>query len=331
MSPWRVGLLGLDEPGLLYRDALRASDRFELVAMADGNADRVRHARGESDVVTYEDCRSLVVAQSRDPIDALFVTLPVHQSVELMPLAAERRLPVFHHVPFARTADEGRRLVQTFLDANCPFAAARPWTANPTCATTRDVLDQIGRVVAAHAFVPCRQTVAGWRGDTQRAGGGVLLHVAYESVDAMVALLGLPESVFAECGAITMPGSPRGHATEDVAAVTLRFSRGEIGSVTTWRGGETDRPKLTLIGTDGAVSITPVCGVSAATDPEYADALRQDIESFGDALRHDPSPAGMPAAARHHLNTLATIEAAYLSAKTGSPELPAQYITDLVR
>ncbi len=331
MSPLRVGLLGLDGVGLVYLDTLRTNAAFTLVAIADGNAERVRRACEDSDATVFEDCRSLVVAQTRDPIDALFVTLPPHQSLELLPLAAERGVPVFHHTPFVRSTDEGQHLVQLFEAANCPFVAARTWQAHPPGQASQTLLDRTGRLFAAHARVQSRQTVANWRGDAQRAGGGALLHAGYEAVDAMVTILGLPESVYAECGSATPPGSPKGHDTEDVATVTFRFSRGEIGSLAVWRGSEEETWELTLVGSDGTATLRQSSGQEAPADACLARAVRHCVETFGHELQGGMAQSGMSTPARGHIATLATIDAAYLSAKTGSAEVPAQFMPEPAR
>ena len=56
--------------------------------------------------------------------------------------------------------------------------------------------------------------------------------------------------------------------------------------------------------------------------------LAADIASFGDALLRSETLDRLQATARQHLRTLATIEAAYLSARTGSPEAPKRFLTD---
>lgn len=331
MSALRVGLLGLDGVGRVYLNILRNEAPFELVAIADTHVERLRNACADSDITTFEDCRSLVVAQTRDPIDALFVTLPPHQTVDLLPLAAERGVAVFHHAPFARTANEAQRLTRTFEEAHCPLVASRLWLAQSPGGTTHDLLDRTGRLFAAHARVQSTETVVNWRGDALRAGGGALLYAGYDAVDAMVTLLGLPESAFAECGLATAPGTPRGYDTEDVAAVTFRFGRGEIGSLTVWRGVSEGAWELTLIGPKGTATWRRHHEDKATHEAGFARAVRHCVEIFGHDLHGAESPGRMDSSAQDHEPTLAAIDAAYLSAKTGSPEVPAQFLGEPAR
>ena len=205
MTALRVGLLGLDHVGMGYRTALLADSRFELVAMADSNAKRLRRAIAEPDTVAFEDCRSLIVAQTRDPIDALFVALPPRQSLDLLPLAAQRGIPVFCDAPLARTADEARILIDSFVAAKVPLVVSRRWAAGLDDDTMNDMKQTTGRVFAAHAVLRRTLDVADWRGDAQRAGGGALLFDGYEAVDSLVTLIDLPEMVSAECSAAVPP------------------------------------------------------------------------------------------------------------------------------
>ena len=334
MTPLRAALLGLDGVGLVYLDALRSCTLFDLVAIADTSAERIRKIEHPPGVTTFDDCRSLVAAQTRDPIDALVVALPPHQSIELLPLAAERGVPVFHHTPFARTTAECQMVAQLFSTARGTFEAARLWSALLPDVTRPDLLRRAGRVVAAHACVQHTQTVTNWRGDPQRAGGGALLYAGYGAVDALVALLGLPESVCAECAWAAAPGAPRGYDTEDVAIVTLRFGHGEIGSLTVWRGADTNQWALTLIGTDATVSVgRPSAREDAGADElaarelEIASSVQAGLEAMGRRLQ-DRTATRAASSAEAHVATLATIEAAYLSSKTGSAEVPAQFIQE---
>ena len=335
MNALRVGLLGLDHVGLAYRTALLADSRFELVAMADSNAERFRRAVAEVDILAFEDCRSLIVAQTRNPIDALFVALPPQKSLDLLPLAAQRGIPVFCHAPLARTAEEARTLIDSFAVAKVPLVVSRRWSAG----LDDDAMDEIsqtpGRVFAAHAVLRGTLDASDWRGDASRAGGGALLFDGYEAMDALVTLIDLPEMVSAECSAAVLPGSPKKYDTEDAAAVSVRFGRNQIGSLAVCRGACEDFWSLTMIGAGGFVTLDAervTLHPRGASEPEViarpaTGLLAADIASFGNALTRGETLDRLHAAARQHVRTLATIEAAYLSARTGSPEAPTQFLT----
>jgi len=336
MKVLRVGLLGLDDVGAAYRTALLADSRFEFVAMADSNAERLRRASAEAATIAFEDCRSLIVAQTRDPIDALFVALPPHQSLDLLPLAAQRSVPVFCHAPMARTAEEARALIESFAAAKVPLVVSRRWSTGLDDDTINEIKETTGRVFAAHAVVRGTLDSADWRGDALRAGGGALLFDGYEAIDALVTLVDLPVLINAECSVAVAPGSPKKYDTEDAAAVSVRFGRDQIGSLAVCRGATEGSWSVTLIGPSGFVTLDAgriTLHRQDALEHDVIDRppselLATDIAAFGDALLHGESLDRLHATTRQHVRTLATIEAAYLSARTGSPESPAQFLPE---
>ncbi len=106
MSRLKVALLGLAGVGEEYLAAIRANDRFELVAIADTDAELLRRRTQAGGERGYEDYRSLVVASDRASLDLLFVALEPHQSLEFIEMAAERGISVFCTAPFSRTVLE---------------------------------------------------------------------------------------------------------------------------------------------------------------------------------------------------------------------------------
>jgi len=337
MSVLRVGLLGLDRIGAAYRHALERDDGVELVALADSNPQRTRERVGPCDAAVFEDCRSLIVAQTRDPIDALFVALPPSQWLDLAPLAAERGIPAFCHAPIGRTAGEASTVMAAFERTGVPIVVSRRWSAGLDADALADLRHCSGRMFHAHAVVRGTSDGSDWRGDVQRAGGGALLFDGYEAVDAFVHLIDVPQVVTVECGRALPPGGPKKYDTEDAAAVTLRFGRDQVGSISVCRGAAAPSWSMTIIGASGSLTFDDTGLIRCAGNaPESdhtlrppSDLLAEDIAAFTAALRIGASSQSLHETTRQHVRTLATIEAAYLSSRTGSPETPAQFLGEL--
>ncbi|MHC4698278.1 MAG: Gfo/Idh/MocA family protein, partial [Planctomycetota bacterium] len=234
MEQQRVALIGLAGVGGDYLAALRSEDGFDLVAVADTNREvlrqQVKPASGGS-LGVYEDYRSLIVETAHAGLDLLFVALEPFQSIEFVELAASRGIGVFHKAPFARDVEEARRVIAQFEAHGCPLAVSRSWqhdcglmesSAHPIRNPRKNLSELIGRVHAAAAIVRTADGADGWRGDRGRAGGGVLLNGAYEQVDMLISLLGVPESVYAQCSFQGAPGAVRKYDTEDAATLSLR-------------------------------------------------------------------------------------------------------------
>ncbi|UCE60732.1 MAG: Gfo/Idh/MocA family oxidoreductase [Phycisphaerales bacterium] len=327
----RAALIGLAGVGEDYLAAIRSSNQFDLVAVADSRSEVLRK-HDEDELRTYEDYRSLIVEGVRAGLDLLFVALEPFQAIEFVELAAGEGVAVFHKTPFARHVEEGKKLLIQFDEKGLPFLVARYWQVEPAFADLANLAKSAGRIHTAAANVRTTDGSDGWRGDAARAGGGVLLNGAYEQVDMLVSLLGLPESVYAQCSAATAPGSPRNYDTEDGALMMLRFSGDRFASVTAWRGEPEPCWHVALVGDKCSVDVYPDCLTKS-----HRDGREEENHAVQEVNRASVAISAVEAAylsvvqparptAREHLSTLAVIEAAYLSAKTAAPESPSQFL-----
>ena len=333
VKPLKVGLLGLAGTGEEYLSALEADERLDLVAVAETDPDLLRRHTESESLRGYEDHRSLVVEGGRAGLGLLFVALEPFESIDFVELAARHGISVFHKAPPARTVAELQRLVKVFSEAQCSLIVSRPWKTEPAFAGLSDLSGLAGHVHAATAEVHIRADAAGWRGDSIRAGGGVLLNGAYEQLDILVALLGLPESVYAQCSMAVAPGGARKHDTEDSITVALRFAGERIAALSACRGAAEDLSRVILVGTNQTVEVysdrmtlTPAGGGTEESRKVLSGhSAAAAIRAIADSLAADAQP--LESTGQEHLATMAVIEAAYLSAKTGAPERPARFLT----
>ena len=321
-----VALAGLGGHGADYLAAIKRDAHLALVAVADSQADHLRTDELDGHVARYEDYRSLIV-ESAETLDALLVALPPHQSKEVLELAAKHGLAVFHQAPFARTCEEAGHLVELFQSAGCPLVAARPWLSLPVMEPLADLESCIGRVFAADVLVRSTSGALGWRGDSIRAGGGVLLHDAYEPLDMLIHLLGFPEEVFGCSASALGLATARPYDTEDAAVVSLRFAHDRIATLCACRGQSANDYQVTLLGNAGTAIATPraLTRHRKGEQPQRTHARMRTrvapaIGAFASALLDkDTKPESQ---ASQHLPTMAVLDAAYLAAKTGAPETP---------
>ncbi|MGB2987906.1 MAG: Gfo/Idh/MocA family oxidoreductase [Phycisphaerae bacterium] len=335
MERLKVALMGLTGVGEDYLSAIRSDDQFDLVAVADADPEILRRPMDIGSARVYEDYRSLIVETAHGGLDLLFVALEPFQSIEFVQMAAERGIGVFHKAPFARNTREAERLVHLFEQNRCPLVVSRQWQFEPAFSPLSGLIEPNNHIHAAIAEVRTVDGPIGWRGDRVRAGGGVLLNGAYEAVDILIHLLGLPVSVYARCSSVAAPGAARNYDTEDVSIVSLSFGAERIGSVTAWRGAAEPTWRVTFISSERTVE---VCADALTVVPhtggrpehhtvQTANPVSPAISAFG-ASRLLEMEVGSPAStAREHLPTMAVIEAAYLAAKTGAPESPDRFLS----
>jgi predicted dehydrogenase len=329
----KVAVIGLSGVGAEYLSAVQSDDQFALVAVADTDAGVLRRHTEGAPFCGYTDYRSLVVETARTGLDLLVTALEPFQSVDYLGLAAERGIAVFHKAPFARSVAEGERLVHKFDAAACPLVVSRPWQFEPAFSRLHRIDNLAGRVYAATAVVRTPDDSTGWRGDSARAAAGVLLNGAYEQVDMLVHLMGVPEYVNAQCSMAVAPGKARSYDTEDAALVSMRFAGERIASIAASRNASEHTWGVTLIGEGGSVDLSPermvlqprAAGPRECLSVKTRDRVGPAISAFGAALL--AGIQDLPSMAKEHLVTLATIEAAYLSAKTGTPEAPDRFLS----
>ncbi len=332
MKQLNAALIGLNNVGREFLSAIEADEQFNLVAVADTDGRLLRDTPLRKEVQTFADYRSLVVAGGGCPFDVLFVATPAFQSQEFLPLAAERRQPVFHRAPCVRTVDGARRLSALFDANDIPIVVSRPWRFEPAFTHLRRVGERVGGVHLAVADVRSTWNADGWRGDAVRSGGGVLLNDAYDAVDILVQTLGLPDEVFARCAARSAGGATLKYDTEDVAVVTLIFEGTAIATLSALRAEPAHVSEISFSGPEASLTLTPDRLKIVAGDGQSTQSIPvrsptgsgPAISAFGAAIRAGRRrPRSVLA---EHIPTLAVIEAAYLSARTGVPESPQRIL-----
>lgn len=332
MNPHTVALMGLGEEGVDCLSAIRSLEQLKLIAVGDSEAERLRRHTESLSLRTYEDYRSLILETSHAGLDVLIVSLEPFQSLEFVEMAASRGIAVFHKAPWARTVAEARRLIDLFAKRSCPLVVSRWWQFEPAFEPLADMAQQCGHVFAATASIHTNDTSAGWRGDARRAGGGVLLNGAYEILDMLVHVMGMPESVYAQCGFGTEPGSARSYDTEDFAYLSLCLPHDRKASVVCSRGAAESDWRVSFYGTQGTVEVsqdrliyTPRDGGAPQQHKVWAKyPIVHAIGAFAETLTDDRK--SRQSTAKEHLATVALIQAAYLSAKTGEPESPSRML-----
>ena len=324
----KVGLMGLGSGGQRVAEALLASSWCDLVAVGGRKSKRNEtFTEAHPAIAAYDDFRSLIV---ENPLDALFVAVPPFLRGKYLSLAADRGLPVWMLTPPARRFDEALTLTERFEQAQCPLVVWRRWGIESALPADLTAPDRLGRLFFARGNVmTCWGDDFDWRGDSARAGGGVLLHRGYELIDTLVQAIGLPSTVYTITRGVSRPGGQFPYDTEDTAAVVCQFSQGAVAVLgACWTSGP-QQHELELHGTLGSIHVDPtgvICrdrsgDTITSRKDRPANPLAASIEDFLTTLRSNPDK--LRSTLREHLPTMAVIQAAYLSARTGEPESPA--------
>jgi predicted dehydrogenase len=324
----KVGLVGLGRGGLRLAEALLTSSWCELVAVADSEPQRIAaFAETHPKLTAHRDFRSLVVST---PLDALFLAVPPFMRGNMLTLCVERRLPVWILTPAGRSFEETHQWAERFESVNCPCVIAREWGIEPALDPEHIDLDSIGRLFFARGHTSlCLDQDLGWRSDSHRAGGGVILYRAYPLIDMLIQAAGLPKVIYVNVADSASTPGRLASDTESTAALTMQFSGASAAVITaSWATGPTEW-SLTLYGAAGSVHIdeTNVTTRDRTGDdqrPAYPRSKHPLLPAVEEFIRSLRSGARVQSTLREHLNTMAVIEAAYLSLRTGQPESPNQ-------
>lgn len=352
----RVALAGAGDLGGKCLEALPQAGAWKLVALSDQSARIGEKAAAAAGVPFFRDHR-LLLTQLRP--DVLLVATPAGPALELVRLAAQLNVHVVKAAPLARTLDEAVSLVRATDGEGRTLTVLAPRRFNSAYRGLIQGAGLLGRVFLARAVQMFNWGGPfGWRGDQTSAGGGVLLEAGYEMIDLLVWALGVPEEVYAVTGRQGRPHmvqaggdvEPLGvYDTDDTAVATLRYSGGAAASVAvSW----TAAPAMELValhGQSGSAEARPTECIfrdsagkvlqRIAADDRPATVLAEQLRCveqylMGEAARARAAKAAgaagesghAPSSAREHLLTMAVIEAAYLSDRTGQPEHPARLL-----
>ncbi|MCL5281559.1 MAG: Gfo/Idh/MocA family oxidoreductase [Planctomycetes bacterium] len=332
-----AAVLGLNDSGQHLLQAAAATGCFQIQAVADLDPQKAEKAAAEHHCQAYSDYRQLIV---QNQLDCLLVAAETHTCDEQLKTALKKKFHVLKTAPLGRTFEESRECVRLAESEGVRLAVANPARFQSSFQALREMIAQ-GRL--EHVFLmaaSCSFGAAdppGWRADPKLAGGGVLLHDCYQLFDQLLLSFPLPEQVYALQTNQAPDKQQRLYLTEDTAVVCLRFNDALMGSVVATRRNETGphrvwievRAKEALLTvTEDQVELRTRDGRNdwkRQYDEPPQVATERLLSSFARSLR-DPEQFPLVSSGGENLRTMAVLESAYLSARTGFPEEPARIL-----
>jgi len=342
----RTGVLGLDRNGQEALEALAASPLYEVVALADRDMATAARLAEKVGGRAFDDYRQFVL---QNTLDCLIVCARLYTCLEHVRMALKKKTHVLKWAPMARTFPEAVELGALADSEGVRFDVANPQFYRSDLGRLGSLLSdgdaerpflirgswEVGMAREAGGEVPS-DTGQTWMTDRELAGGGVLLYEGYGLIDRLVRGLGVPQQVYCLTRSHASSKAIR-YLAEDVALASLRFGEGLIGELVLVRHWD-DRPSHRqwsalwrdrtvcmegqgLVVRDAAgcqVERTEGCG-------DLSDQVRCLLADYV-ASRSDPEGHPFSGSAGPNLHVMAVMEAAYLSAQTGSPESPARLL-----
>jgi predicted dehydrogenase len=279
----------------------------------------------------YDDAR-IMLAQSG--AEGLLVATSTREAVELAELAAEHELAVWRMPPLARTFAGATELVTRCRQRGLVYRVASWW--DMIADEVQAALDFGDGVKPAFSHVrvaAAGPSVQSWRANAVEASGGVLASDAYDMLEALIAVRGLPERISAIVANVRRRSGELPRETEDVATALLRYEAGGTAAIqATWdvppyfQTSEHHGAELTVVLERERVAVRSRDGeilLERRLAPEQF--WRDELAAFAGAIRAGGAPVSQAETLERHVAVTALLQAVYLSNRTGQPESPLKF------
>jgi predicted dehydrogenase len=337
----QVAILGAGRIAEVHlRGYSRIRDKVNVCALVDARKDLAESKATQWRIdQSFQTLDELLTGQ---PFDAIDVCLPHNVHVECAQKGCAAGKHVLLEKPIARSLAEADQIISAAQRYGVTLMVAHNHVFNPLIERVKRILDDglIGRphLVKALSFGWFLFTQDDFRKSKEQTGGGVFIDTGAHFVYVLRYLLGEVASVTA----LQSNAVRREMEAEDNAIVSLRFSNGCLGEITTsyaaripgWEEGFPTgwEQGFVILGDQGAVrfSLTEdrlwlyseqdqfprgFRGWTAIAVPNaYADSFNIEVEHFVDSLINQSVPKVPGSEGR---KTLEVIDAAYRSAQTG--------------
>jgi predicted dehydrogenase len=345
--PLRIGLIGAGFMGRQHIDVIRAASGATLAAIADP----VRPGELAVEYPTYEDTAGMLEAEQ---LDAVIIANPNGLHVDTALECLEAGVAVLLEKPVAMDYVESRRLVDTVARLSGRLLVGHHRRHHPAVARARTAIQggELGQVVAVSGLWSARKEDAYFT-DTpwhRLPGAGVMLINAVHDLDLLRHLCGEVVEIQA-----MRSSHARGLDVEDTVSLNLGFESGAIGSflasdagVSPWGWDQATEETLAfpflpdgvayrIVGTRAALSVpnlakyeygptvpadwhSPLSRTYLPVAPR--GSFQAQLDHFLDVARGEAEPL---VSAEDASRTLALVEAAALSARTGATVDVAQF------
>jgi predicted dehydrogenase len=333
-TPLKTAVLGLNEHARLLLECATKTELFQIDAVADKDAELAQKIASTYNCRHYDDYR---VAVGQSGIDVVFAAAPLHACAEYIHIALNKKLHVLRAAPPARTFEELGEFVRQATESQVQFSIAAPLRFNKAYVAMRDYIEQNR---SDNVFLVTAQCGIGishepWQRDPKLAGGGILLYNCYEIIDQLVQCFGTPDEVYAIATSQAPDRKQRLYVTEDTAIVTMKFvdtlTFNLIASKTLSPHACTliaySKDKKVCLDKNSLKVVDDHDNLITQTN-ETATPLELMTQSLADFAQSITGTGQMPpvSTGTDHLATMALMEAAYLSARTGAPESPQRIL-----
>lgn len=192
----RIGIIGAGGISqLIHVPILKKHPDAEIVAIADLEVAKAAAIADKFKIPHFH--RDPEKLLSRDDVDAVHVNTPTNSHLALTLAALSAGKHVLVEKPIARKAAEAWRMVEAARGAGRTLMAAMNFRFRPDCVTLKKLIEaeELGRIITVRARwlkKTDRWSRSPWLSNARISGGGVLLDLGIQALDAALWMLGNP-------------------------------------------------------------------------------------------------------------------------------------------
>ena len=353
---FRLGIVGCGTISRVHADAISRNERAELVSACSRSDDKRNAFCDEFGISGYSDYTEFL---ANEDIDIVVLCTPNGTHLDYGIQAADAGKHLIIEKPLEITVERGKQLVDHCKSRGVQLAVIYQNRFIDDVRKMKQAIKDgaIGRLVMVRASIKWFRDQdyyksAPWRGTFKLDGGGALINQSIHTVDLMLWLAGPVASVQAYKGTLTHDGMEG----EDNLVASLQFRSGALGVLEASTSIVPSQSRMIeLHGTAGtAVLDGDIFAILGNEDTSDSDAVSETekkpastgsssplagfsnshhAEQYRQILEHLDAGSQPPVSGEESLNSLAFVQAAYMSAeqKTAvSPDklFPFKSLTD---
>jgi predicted dehydrogenase len=320
-TPVRVAVLGMGWWSDVLSDAIKRSDKLQIVACFSRSEDKRRAFAAKYG------CRAAASYEEilKDPsIEGIVNTTPNNVHLETTRQAAEAGKHVFLDKPIANTVRDGMAIAEACQKAGVVLALGYQRRRENQFRWIKSEIDagRFGKLVQAECNISRDRLgqfdLSSWRYTAEGMPGGVMLQIGIHYIDVLEFLMGPIKNVSARVAQLVLPGD-----NPDVANMILQHENNAISCLTASYASASEYYMMNVYGKEASAYYDLFSGLrhlkrgeetARAVPVERNDTIREELDEFAHCVRTGGTPEtdGFWAA-----RNLAVIKAGAKSAREG--------------
>jgi predicted dehydrogenase len=296
-KPLRVASIGMGWWSDVLADAMKRSDRFEIVSC---------YTRSDAKRQAFAKKYGCAMAPSFEAIlddksiEAVVNTTPNNVHLETTRAAARAGKHVFLDKPIANTVSDAKAITEACRQAGVVLALGYQRRRESHFRWVRKQIDDgvFGRLVNAEANISRDRLgqfdLTSWRYTAAGMPGGVMLQIGIHYTDVLEYLMGPIVAVSGRLAQLVLPGD-----NPDVASLVLEHENGALSTLNASYASASEYYCMNIYGKEASAYYDLHGGLrflkrgTARADPvacEKNDTIREELEEFADAVRGKGRP-----------------------------------------